>query len=84
MPMQQREGVSVEERATLHESSVKGAQELVGSFARPRAQERRPRSSRARLEVRVHPLVMARALQLQAARPGTRLRIVDASTVLVE
>lgn len=78
------QGMSVQQAANLHEESVKGAQELAGSFARPRARERRPRSSRARLALRVHPLVLATAHRLQAKRPGTRLRIVDARTVMVE
>lgn len=76
--------VRVQEAASLHESSVKGAQELVQARPRRRARETRPRSSRARQELLVNPLVMAAAKQLQAARPGTKLRIVDATTVMVE
>lgn len=78
------EGMSVAARATLHEESVRGAQELVGTFARPRARGNRPRSSRVRQSPVAHPLVWATARKLQAARPGTRLRVVDFSTVLVE
>jgi hypothetical protein len=76
--------VTVQEGCSLHEETVQAAQELVDQRRRPRARETRPRSSRPRQQVVVHPLVMAAAKRLRDARPGTRLRIVDSSTVVVE
>lgn len=76
--------MTVEETASLHESSVTGAQELVGTFARPRARAKAGRSSRVRQRPVADPRVWAAARQLQAARPGSRLRVVDFTTVLVE
>lgn len=73
----------VEREASLHESTVKAAEEHAGSFSRPRRRAVGPRSSRV-TTVAVDPQVMAAARQLAAARPGTRVRVLDSGTVIVE
>ena len=76
----------VEDDVRLHESTVKRAEKLAGSV--PRTSPRRRSTPRNRstwtLNIQVHPLVMREAKRLLAERPGTRLRIVDATTVMVE
>lgn len=77
--------MNIEQGASLHEATVKDAELHAASRARrkPRATPG-GRSSKVRTELQVDPEVMAAAKQLLQLRPGTKLRIVDATTVIVE
>jgi hypothetical protein len=73
----------MERTAGLHESTVQAADQHVGEYTPRRRRRRRPRSSDPVTQV-VHPDVMKAAQRIASSRPGTRLRIVDATTVLIE
>jgi len=73
----------MEQEARLHEQTVKHAADHVGQFA---PKKRRTSSGRSKRTVvaTVDPEVMSTAKALVRQRPGTRLRVVDATTVMVE
>jgi hypothetical protein len=73
----------VERELRLHEETVKRAQEHVGTYSGARRRSRGSRSSRVSAATAA-PELMAVARRLSAARPGTRVRVLDGGTVLVE
>jgi len=73
----------VEREARLHEATVKTADDHVGQFVPRKRRASSGRSTRT-VVVTVDPEVMSTAKALVRQRPGTRLRVVDATTVVVE
>lgn len=74
----------VEQELRLHEETVKRAQDHVGTFSGTQRRSRGSRSSRVSTATAA-PELMAVAKRLSAARPGTRVRVLDGgTTVLVE
>lgn len=77
----------VEATANLHEHTVQDAEahaKTTRATRKKKASPRRRSPARVRVDVKVHPEVLSTAKALSRQRPGTRVRIVDAETVLVE
>ena len=73
---------AVEGSASLHESTVKAAEKHEGAFSVPQRRSAGSRSSRVS-RATVDPRVMVAAKKL-ARGDLSRLRIIDATTVVVE
>lgn len=72
------------QHVTLHEATVKAAEQHVGAYQQPRrrAAETRPRASQVVTQYLAHPLVWATALKA-AHGDASRLHVVDYETVVV-
>jgi len=73
----------MENTASLHEDTVQHADDHVATYHPKRRRASKGRSSRVST-LKVDPEVMSTAKKLVQQRPGTHLRIVDATTVMVE
>lgn len=74
----------MEATANLHEETVQHAEEHARTHHPKRARAKQRGRTRTTRDVKVDPRVMSKAQALVRQRPGTRVRVLDAETVLVE